>query len=124
MCHQTVSLVARHLEANGMPTVILGSARDIVEHCAVPRFLFVDFPLGNPCGKPWDAAMQRRIVAAAVALFETASAPRTTVVSQERWGSDGWRRSYMAVTAENRAELARRGEDLRRRRAARERRPV
>ncbi len=124
MCHQTVSLVARHLEANGMPTVILGSARDIVEHCAVPRFLFVDFPLGNPCGRPWDAAMQRRIVGEAVSLFETASAPRTTVVSPERWGSDDWRRNYMAVTAENREALARRGEDLRRRRAARERRSV
>ena len=45
-----------------MPTVIIGSALDIVEHCAVPRFLFVDFPLGNPCGKPWDHPMQQRIV--------------------------------------------------------------
>ena len=32
MCHQTVSLVARHLEANGIPTVIVGCAKDIVEH--------------------------------------------------------------------------------------------
>ena len=42
------------------------SARDIVEECGVPRFLFVDFPLGNPCGKPWDAEMQRRIVGGAL----------------------------------------------------------
>jgi D-proline reductase (dithiol) PrdB len=38
VCHQTVSLVARHLETNGIPTVIVGSALDIVEHCGVPRF--------------------------------------------------------------------------------------
>ncbi len=107
-----------------MPTVIIGSARDIVEHCGVPRFLFVDFPLGNPCGKPWDAAMQRRIVAEGIGLFETASGPGTTVVSTERWGDDAWRARYMAVTPENRAALARQGEDLRRRRAGRERRPV
>ncbi|MEZ5231807.1 MAG: hypothetical protein R2749_03740 [Acidimicrobiales bacterium] len=48
-----MSLVARHLEANGIPTVIVGSARDIVEQAGVARFLFVDFPLGNPMGKPY-----------------------------------------------------------------------
>ena len=54
VCHQTVSLVARHLEANGIPTVVMGCAKDIVEHAAVPRFLFSDFPLGNSAGKPHD----------------------------------------------------------------------
>lgn len=107
-----------------MPTVIIGSARDIVEACAVPRFLFVDFPLGNPCGKPWDDVMQRRIVGAAIDLFESATDAATTVASPERWGDDGWRERYLAVTPENRAQLARQGEDLRRRRAQRERRPV
>jgi len=47
-----VSLVARHLEANGVPTVIAGSALDIVEASGAPRFAFTDFPLGNPLGKP------------------------------------------------------------------------
>ena len=37
-----MSLVARILEEAGIPTVILGSAIDIVEHCGVPRFLFTD----------------------------------------------------------------------------------
>jgi hypothetical protein len=117
-----VSLVARHLEANGIPTVIVGSARDIVEHCAVPRFLFVDFPLGNPCGRPWDAAMQRRTVGAALRLLETATAPRTTVVADEHWGDDAWRARYMQVTDANRAALAEQGERLRRERAERPRR--
>ena len=57
-----MSLVSRHLEANGIPTVVIGSARDIVEECGVARFLFSDFPLGNPCGKPYDVEMQRAIV--------------------------------------------------------------
>ena len=34
VCHQTVSLVARHLEANGIATVVMGCAKDIVEHAA------------------------------------------------------------------------------------------
>ena len=57
VCHQTVSLVARHLEANGISTVVMGCAKDIVEHAAVPRFLFSDFPLGNSAGKPHDRAI-------------------------------------------------------------------
>ena len=32
-----MSLVSRHLEANGIPTVVIGSARDIVEECGVAR---------------------------------------------------------------------------------------
>jgi D-proline reductase (dithiol) PrdB len=118
-----VSLISRHLEANGMPTVIVGSALDIVEHCAVARFLFVDFPLGNPCGRPWDAAMQRRIVHHAVTLFESATEPRTTVRSPESWGDDSWRERYMQVTDGNRDELARQGQALRRARQNRVRRP-
>lgn len=103
-----------------MPTVIVGSALDIVEHCAVPRFLFVDFPLGNPCGRPWDPAMQHRIVSQALDVLETATGPRTTVVSPERWPENGWRQRYMEVTPANRERLARDGEVLRQRRAARQ----
>src|SRR5206468_12712168 len=54
VCHQTIGMVARHLEANGIATVVMGCAKDIVEHAAVPRFLFSDFPLGNSAGKPHD----------------------------------------------------------------------
>lgn len=73
-----MSLVARHLEANGIPTVIIGTARDIVEHCAVPRFLFVDFPLGNPLGEPDNPAQQRQILEMSFQLLEQATAPQTT----------------------------------------------
>ncbi len=52
VCHQSVSLIARHLEANGISTLVMGCAKDIVEHCGVPRFLFSDFPLGNSAGRP------------------------------------------------------------------------
>jgi hypothetical protein len=93
-----VSLVARHLEAGGIATVILGSARDIVEHCGVPRFVFTDFPLGNPCGKPWDADMQRAIVGTGLDLLEKAFTPRTTVQTPFVWSEDqSWRDEYMRI---------------------------
>ena len=87
--------------------MILGSALDIVEHCGVPRFLFTDFPLGNPCGVPYDRAMQRAIVEAALNLFETATGPRTTVHAPYRFSEDErWRESYLEVRDEDRVKLA------------------
>lgn len=109
-----MSLIARHLEANGVPTVILGSALDVVEHCGVPRFAYLDFPLGNPCGRPWDRPMQTAIVTAAVRLFESAEAPRTTLRLAHRWSEDeGWRDEYLAVREEDLEALRRKGEERR-----------
>ena len=111
MCHQSVGLVARHLEANGIPTIILGSALDIIEHCGVPRFVFTDFPLGNPCGKPYDRRMQRAVVAAGVKLLEDAREPRTTVTTPFGWSEDdAWRDRYMEIRVEDAARLAVLGE--------------
>ena len=111
MCHQTVSLVARHLEAGGISTVIVGSARDIVEHCGVPRFLFTDFPLGNPCGKPWDVEMQRQVVGHALDLLESATAPRTTVQTPFIWSEDSsWRERYARIDPSQAENLRKAGE--------------
>ena len=93
MCHQTVSLIARHLEEDGIPTVIMGSAKDIVEHCGVPRFLFSDFPLGNQAGRPFDVDSQRQTLELALRVLESAPAARTTVQSPLRWSTDAsWTR--------------------------------
>jgi hypothetical protein len=106
-----VSLVARHLEEGGISTVVAGSARDVVEHCGVPRFLFSDFPLGNPCGKPWDVEMQRRIVGLALDLLESAVAPRTTVQTPFLWSEDpSWRETYARIDPSKAEDLRRAGE--------------
>ena len=87
-----MSLVARHLEANGIPTVVIATAKDIVESCGVARLVFTDFPLGNPCGVPSDAGMQTQILEQALALLETAVQPRTTEVSPFSWPQgDDWK---------------------------------
>jgi hypothetical protein len=99
VCHQTVSLVARHLEAAGISTVIMGCAKDIVEHCGVPRFLWSDFPLGNSAGRPFDIASQVQTLELALRLLESAPAARTTVQSPLRWSEDAaWKRDYNDLT--------------------------
>jgi hypothetical protein len=109
VCHQTLSLAARGLEAAGISTVLMGCARDIVEHAGVPRLLFSDFPLGNAAGKPHDAASQRDTLERALRLLESATAPRTTVQSPQRWAMTGaWKRDYSNPALLPPEELARR----------------
>ena len=90
-----MSLVSRHIEAEGIPTVIMGCAKDIVEHCGVPRFLFSDFPLGNSAGRPFDKVSQAETLELALRVLESAPGPRTTVQSPQRWSEDAsWKLDY------------------------------
>lgn len=109
MCHQTVSLAARHLEAAGIPTVVIGCAKDIVEHVGVPRFLFSDFPLGNPAGRPHDIPSQDFTLDLALRVLEAAPAPRTTVQSPLRWSDSAeWKLDYSNIARLSPEEIARR----------------
>ena len=109
MCHQTVSLVARHFEANGIPTVIMGAAKDIVEYCGVPRFLFTDFPLGSAAGRPFDVESQELTLELAFRVLETAPGPRTTVQSPLRWRDDAsWKLDFSNLDKLTPEEIAER----------------
>lgn len=109
VCHQTSSLVARHLEANGLPTVVMGCAKDIVEHAAVARFLFSDFPLGNSAGKPHDPESQTQTLELALRLLELAVGPRTTMQSPLRWSTSAdWKLDYLNLDRISPEELQRR----------------
>ena len=109
VCHQSMSLVARTLEAAGVPSVVMGAAKDIVELCGVPRFLFSDVPLGNAAGRPWDVAAQDATLALALEVLETAPAPRTTAANPLRWpGWPEWKRDYLNLAALPPDEIARR----------------
>ncbi len=108
VCHQTLSLIARYLEANGISTVLLGCAKDIPEYCGVPRLLFSDFPLGNAAGKPHDTASQQQTMDLALRLLESAPAARTTVQSPQRWSDDpDWKLDYSNPDRADPQELAR-----------------
>ena len=111
-----MSLVARHLEADGLPTVIMGCAKDIVEHCGVPRFLFSDFPLGNSAGRPHDPDSQALTLELALRVLESAPAARTTVQSPLRWSDDAaWKLDFnnlAKLTPEDIAERSREFESV------------
>jgi hypothetical protein len=109
VCHQSVSLAARVLEGNGISTVIMGCAKDIVEYVGVPRLLFSDFPLGNAAGRPGDRASQAFTLDLALRLLESAPAARTTVQSPLAWSSAlAWKRDYCNIARLSPEEIGRR----------------
>lgn len=113
VCHQSVSLVARLLEASGIATVVMGCAKDIVEYVGVPRLLFSDFPLGNAAGRPGDLASQDVTLELALALLEAAPAARTTVQSPLVWSSDpDWKLDYCNIERLSPDEIRQRRADF------------
>jgi len=108
-----VSLAARHLEQNGIATVVMGCAKDIVEYCGVPRFLFSDFPLGNAAGRPRDPHSQWFTLELALRLLESAPGPRTTVQSPLRWSGDpSWKLDYSNIERLSQDEILRRRQEF------------
>jgi hypothetical protein len=95
ICHQSQSLLARYLEEAGIPTVIMGAAKDIVEYCGVPRFLFSDLPLGNSAALPNNLESQDLNFELALGLREGAPGAQTTVQSPLAWSPDpSWKLDY------------------------------
>jgi D-proline reductase (dithiol) PrdB len=80
-----VGLVARVVEAAGIPTIVIASARDITESVRPPRAVFVDCPLGHQTGLPLDQGSQRTILRAALATLQDAREPGTIVDLPVRW---------------------------------------
>jgi hypothetical protein len=85
VCHQSVGLIAREVEAAGIATLCMTSAYDITQAVNPPRAVFVDYPLGHQTGKPDDADNQRAIVRDALAAFEKMSKPGTIVELPYVW---------------------------------------
>lgn len=113
VCHQSVSLAARMLEADGIATVVMGCAKDIVEYVGVPRLLFSDFPLGNAAGRPHDPGSQAATLELALAVLERAPAARTTVQSPLVWSSSAeWKLDYQNISGMSLEEIARRRTDF------------
>ena len=93
MCHQTVSLVARYLEAQGIPTVLWSNALDITRSAFVPRTVFSNYPLGNPVGRPGDLEDQHTGLLAGLRLLETATEAGTVLDTGRQWSdSVDWMR--------------------------------
>lgn len=63
-------VLARIVEAAGIPTVIVTMMPALADKFHAARTLGVEFPFGHAFGMPHDPAMQRTVAQAALALYE------------------------------------------------------
>lgn len=101
MCHQSIGLIARHLEAAGFPTLGLTSARSITEAANPPRSIFVDLPLGHTAGPPNDPAAQQRIIGDALRLGAAMTQPSDGEPGRIadldlRWHDNSWKQNPLS----------------------------
>lgn len=93
-----MSLVARVLEAGGLSTVTFTTARDIAAHAGNPRQIFLNYPLGNPAGRPHDPENQREVLRAGLKLLEEADRPGIIVDLRFVWSeSNLWMKKFMTA---------------------------
>ena len=91
-----MSLVARVLEEGGIPTVTYTNARDIAARAGLPRQVFLNYPLGNPVGRPHDSENQRQVLRAGFELLATAKRPGAIVDLPYVWSpSTEWIEKFM-----------------------------
>ena len=92
-----MNALARTFEAAGLSTVVVNIMPVWGERFGTPRTLGVEFPFGHTLGLPGDAALQTRVIVAALRLLETAQSPGPVVGDfDEPWPGDFdiWKKAW------------------------------
>ena len=85
-------LIARYLEERGIPTLVMGTALDIIEFGAPPRAVFMDFPLGHGGGPAFAPDQQLAIAREAFGAFDSITEPGWIVRMAQTWPEgDAWK---------------------------------
>lgn len=91
-----MGLIAREIEARGIPTLCFSSALSITQAVKPPRAVYLDYPLGHTTGKPEDPDNQRDIMQAALMAFENISSSGEIVPLEFSWqADDSWKDKVM-----------------------------
>lgn len=99
-----MGLISRHVEATGIPTVGLTSARSITARANPPRAVFADLPLGHTSGAPDDPAGQRQLVLGALEAAMAMDEPGTIAELDVRWADDDWKAEPLSWRRRRRSE--------------------
>ena len=78
-------VLARWIEAAGIPTVVVTMMPSIAEERRAPRIVGVEFPFGHAFGMPNDTAMQRRVLALGLRVLSGAANFGTRVDLDLEW---------------------------------------
>jgi len=80
-----VPVLARLIEAAGIPTVTVTMMPAVAAAVLAPRIVGVEFPFGHPFGMPGDRGMQRRVLETALTVLSGAAGFATRVDVDIEW---------------------------------------
>ena len=80
-----VPVLARWIEAAGIPTVTVTMMPAVAEDRRAPRIVGVEFPFGHAFGMPHDHAMRRGVLELALRVLSGAAAFGTRVDFDVEW---------------------------------------
>jgi D-proline reductase (dithiol) PrdB len=83
--HQTAALVARAVELAGVPTVVLGTQRWLLESAGAPRSVVVQHPAGAPLGNPGNAGKHQHLLREVLDAAWQLEGPRLVVELPYVW---------------------------------------
>ncbi|HEY8369518.1 MAG TPA: hypothetical protein VIM86_09425 [Thermodesulfobacteriota bacterium] len=86
-----MGLIARVIEAAGIPTVCISLVREVTERVRPPRAVYLRWPMGHPLGEPGRPAQQRQVLEDALDLLVSASTPGVIVDLPYRWRRERYR---------------------------------
>jgi len=78
-------VLARWIEAAGIPTVVVTMMPAVAEERRAPRVVGVEFPFGHAFGMPGDRAMQRRVLELGLHVLAGAASFGTRVDLDVEW---------------------------------------
>jgi D-proline reductase (dithiol) PrdB len=99
MCHRSTSVLARALEARGMPTVTTSTSWEMTEQYKPPRAAWLDFPLGCAAGRPNRPEQQREILRTVLGMVPGFRDPWEIRRLPFQWSPDGSRDWVEAMDA-------------------------
>lgn len=92
------------IEALSIPTLVIGTAYDIMSSVVPPRAAFVDHPVGRTFGAPHDRERNVAILAKALTELPQFTQPGMIRDLHCNWASDGSRSWEEELRAEMRRE--------------------
>ncbi|MEM6999788.1 MAG: hypothetical protein AAF529_03310 [Pseudomonadota bacterium] len=100
-----MGLVARQIEARGIPTLSMSSALSITQAVNPPRAVYLDYPLGHTSGKPLDEDNQLAVMHATLQAFAQLDTPGQVQHLPFEWGADhSWKDRVMRPSKNETAE--------------------
>jgi D-proline reductase (dithiol) PrdB len=109
-CHRATSLIARGLEAHGVPCIQLTVLREMAQAFKPARPVFLDYPLGATAGRPNDPDNQRDILREALTEGSKLGDPWRVHDLEFEFAADGsrdWEKEIHAIYAEKGKEIHR-----------------